>query len=164
MAQLAINTTALVQPAGLSAGIATAPDGLRQLLPGDDCRFLCRTASVNPSAFNEQQRIFAPRHDRRADDATSTAGRPDRSGTATAVIPAGSPHPAGHFMVATGTFCRVEPPLHQGSARGNSRPGQGAAVVVLVSTAAVLQRRQHCARANTGRIHFNPVLTETHHG
>jgi hypothetical protein len=162
MAQLAINPKTLAEPAGLSAGAATVPDGLRQLLSGDDRRFSCGATGVNPSAFNGQRPIFTQWHERHPDDASSAAGRSDRRGPATTSIAAVPTDPAGHFMVAPIPFCGAEPQPQ--SASRNSRPGQGAAVVVLVTTTAVLQRRQHFARAITGSSNFNAVLTETHHG
>lgn len=159
----AIRFAVLANPTTVPLGVATTPDGLCALLSGDGCGLSrCRT-DAHQTAADAQRRIFATRHERCATVAASPTSRTDRAGPATAPGTISRITNTGHFMVAAVPFCGAQPQWYRPTPSRNSRPGQGANVVVLVSTATVLQRHQHHARANCSTL-FTPVLTETHHG
>lgn len=164
MAKSAINLAAVVRSAWLPAGTATTPDGLWPLLPCDGRHFLLSTPFSGQAIFAGASRVFAQRHDRSTNDATSSAGWSDRPSPATGTNPVSKAVSAGYFVVEIFTLCCFKPQLRTQAASRNSRSSQGANSDALVSTTAVLQRHQYHAETNHCRTFRNHFLREMHYG
>lgn len=163
MAKITSKAAALAKAVRLHAGPAATPDGLRALLPDYGGYLLRCSACADQTPSAGQARVLSSGHDRSSDHTTSPFSGSARSGQTAGVVSVGQTKPSHHFVVASGTFCSSEPQLCTQSVCRNSRPGQRTTAVALVSTAAVLQRRQHHAEPGSRAV-FPSILTEMHYG